>query len=222
MFNNYRCVYLYGQTQMSETVIELNERKLYDLNINGQKFTLSYDELIILKRVIDKKIDMVSTRIPLSDNKKNVTSNQEDYPLVNTISNPSNKIFPIPNGYQKIFEEGCDPKSGYDTTFVYYKDDADNWGFQTISSTAGSSSFTKLGNIHDSTSMIGELASKIPEGSFIKRDLFKMGIQKVTEGRRLKACVDVLCNIGVLKKEISLSGKRNTITYQKALIDMRD
>lgn len=208
---------------MENPIIEVNKKILYDFNVKGQKFTLTYDEAIQLKKMIEEKTNQVSNYNNLQrlDNSsimsKYFTLGSDAKRTYNNLSlndiARNYKSPPIPSTFRQVFESECDPRSPYQSVFVYYKDPLDSWGYQIKSKDGHNSSFSTVGKISDTDSVIGEFYSKIPKNqSFVKKGLLGMS-KRVTEGRRLKACIDILSYTGHLNKEHSL--EKNVVHYNK-------
>jgi hypothetical protein len=220
---------------MGNEEIQVTEGKVLDFNIKGHKFTLTIPEWFDLKQKVDEiglyekdireerfqivhkpvneeKVDPSPSSFILKDN-----SNSDKYDYILRYFLKNHKSYDkTPLDYIQQFESKCDPRSGYNHTFVYYKDSMGNWGFKINTSNERKYPFSKLGRINDTKSIIGEFLDKIPfDTQFIKREFLTLGISKVTEGRRLKACVDILEHEGHLVKERSIDTNRKSPLYQR-------
>jgi len=197
---------------MENQIIDGNKKISYEIYIKGQKHELTHDELLQLKKLVERLLGHTSNNLSLADALSSTEKTFDNLSLNDVMSfyrPPS-----IPSAFRQIFESECDPRSPYESVYVYYKDHLDNWGYQVKTKNGSSSSFSTIGKITDIDSVIGEFYSKIPQNrEFIKKELASIGSKRVTEGRRLKACVDVLLHERCLEKRTSI--EKNVTIYQK-------
>lgn len=208
---------------MSESIIRINERKIYDFYLQGHEYQLTHNELLQIRDTINEILGYKSSPLDVDTStgnflpRNNITHKldiwRDEFKKSNKIERIRSSSVPL--DYEKMFEKGCDPRSGYGSTFVYYKDNLDNWGFQSESNEGLLSPFYKLGKIGDNSSILGELYEKIPSDKpFVKRSLLALGVTRVTEGRRLKACVDILEYDKKIQRDNGLKNN-NVATYRK-------
>ena len=111
----------------------------------------------------------------------------------------------FPAGYIETHRIESDPKAARKAVFVYAQNPISReYGYRIVSPKGEVSQFNRAGSIYDPKSLIGSFLRSIPKDGkpMIKQDFLKLGLQSVTEGRRLKALIDIAEIEGYLTKKI--------------------
>lgn len=129
-------------------------------------------------------------------------------PESDKLQTPIHRDVRIPPGFRKFHQQRCDPRSPYDGIFEYYKnDETGSYGYLSFNEESGKlSNFSRLGRIDDPNSNIGAFVrafiKKYPKNTNslpIKNDFYNLGVIGTTDGRKLKAVLDILEKEGYLR-----------------------
>ncbi len=186
--------------------------RMYRILKNGIEILLTEDEVKAwldtpeVKDLITQKLNYAGystqTRTTIEDIEGSDEGNEIDTEMSKGVA--WTKRVKLPEGFEEITRAGADPKNAYKaTTFVYAKNHTTGeYGFRVINKRGKKSPFNKIGKISDPHSLIGSFLRAIPIGkTMIKRELFALNVSNVTEGRRLKALVEILEHQGYLEKK---------------------
>lgn len=127
----------------------------------------------------------------------------------------STKPISFPRMYTEIGRRKCDPKGAYGKhTYVYAKHVNGCYGFKVVNGME--SPFYRLGRINEQDSIIGSFIRVFPTDKIlIKYDILQLKVPNVTEGRRLKALLDILEIEGYLIKT-PLVDRRGKMGYKRS------
>lgn len=174
--------------------VTFTSKRIFQITKGATTVTLDEDEM---KQLLEREdVQLLLKEVE----KSKVQPEQKIFGAKGHVVFPVQVHFPI--GYKEIFRVGSDPRASRKTTFVYAQNLlSKDWGFKIVNMRGEISPFNKVGIPEDRESILGKFLRALPKDGkpLIKRRFLELGLPNVTEGRRLKALVDLADHLGFLK-----------------------
>jgi hypothetical protein len=204
---------------MAETQLEVE--RTFIITKGDKRIVLTQQEMA--QFLLQPEVFELIVEMGLSSNEGTLLSERLlGTPNVADLQNSYDRQVLFPNGFAEKIRISSDKKAAHKAVFIYaYNPVGQEYGFKIVNDAGRLSQFYKVGSIHDAKSIIGSFLRSIPntEKPMIKRDFLKLGLQSVTEGRRLKALIDIAELEGYLEKTTLPSRKGRTGYLKTAKLD---